>query len=146
MGILQTQIKVEQIKARKAGNKENLAAYNILLGELARLQGSKDPWTNTLQTSDLSDEVTKKVLKRVQVQELELLKLTEQTKSTLSIILDTLVPNNMIDEGVIIAWIGREINFDKLKSPNQAIGMVKKHFGDSVDGKIVKRIIEDMSI
>ena len=42
-------------------------------------------------------------------------------------------------------WVGSNIDFTKLKSPMQAIGMVKKQFGTTVDGNVVKQIIQDMT-
>ena len=50
----------------------------------------------------------------------------------------------MISEASIKKFINDNVDFSKLKSPMQAIGIVKNHFGESVDGKMVKAIIDQM--
>jgi len=47
-----------------------------------------------------------------------------------------------IGEEEIIDWITDNIDFSKLKNNMQAIGIVKKHFGEAVNPVLVKNIVD----
>jgi len=44
----------------------------------------------------------------------------------------------------VIDFIYYTIDFSLLKNKMEAIGLVKKHFGEAVDGKMVKQIVMDL--
>jgi hypothetical protein len=48
-----------------------------------------------------------------------------------------------IGEAQIINWITKNVDFNKLKNKMQAIGMVKKEFGQTVNPMLVKNIVEN---
>ena len=43
----------------------------------------------------------------------------------------------------IVAWVQDNIDFSKFKNRMQAMGVVMKHFGKSVDGKLVNQILQN---
>lgn len=45
----------------------------------------------------------------------------------------------------IRAWIGTHIDLAALKSPQQAMGPVMKHFGQRADGKLVREVLQQLS-
>jgi len=47
-----------------------------------------------------------------------------------------------VSEEEIIEWITSNIDFSKLKNKMQAIGITKKHFGESINPVLVKNIVE----
>lgn len=67
-------IRERQVDARK-NNLPTKAAYTLIISEIDRLKGNKDPWTQTLQTGNPSDEVVIKVMERMLKSELERVKL-----------------------------------------------------------------------
>jgi uncharacterized protein YqeY len=66
----------------------------------------------------------------------------------LSLYLETLyefMPIQM-SEKIIKEFIRDKIDFSKLKNKNQAISILKKEFGSSIDGNLVKAIIDDWQV
>lgn len=102
----------------------------IIMGELAR-QRSKD----------LSDLEVERIIKKIIVAEEELLEAGGQpTDVDFLPILKGYLPEELSEE-TIINWITENVDFSSLKNKMQAIGIVTKHFGSAVDGKVVKEII-----
>lgn len=132
-------------QARKARSVE-VPAYALIIGELDRLKGKKDVWTNTLQDGkDFADLVVKKVCEGLREMEQEKMDRGVEPDSLLLSVLDREVPlAEQVSESHIVDWIKDNIDFGSLKSPMQAIGMVKREFGDSVDGDRVKQIVSAM--
>lgn len=92
----------------------------------------------------LSDDEVVRILKRLVKSEIELIDLggVSTDNAFLDVISLYLPEKTSIDE--IKVWIGENVDFSKLRNKMQAIGMVMKHFGSSVDGRVVKKIVEEL--
>jgi len=117
----------EAIKSNDIELKENI---RLVLGEFDRISKS------------ISDEDEMKVLHKLKNSEIEILGYSGETTSSLLEFVKPFLPNQIGEED-IIKWINDNVNFSLLKNKNQAIGMVARHFGKEVDGKMVKKIIEE---
>jgi len=117
--------------------------YNIriVLGELDRI--SKSP----------KDEESLAALKKLKKLELEMLhsggeenssSLYSEGKITSSLLefINSILPDQL-EESEIVSWIEKNIDFSKMKNKMQAVGMVTKEFGQRVDGKMVKDIVQN---
>ena len=75
-------------------------------------------------------------------QEILSYKKNEVTSKLISI-LESYLPEMVSDEEVI-TWIKENIDFSTLKNKMQAMGIIMKQFGKTVDGNNVKRILNEM--
>ena len=50
----------------------------------------------------------------------------------------------MLSREDIEKWIQENVDFTALKNKMQAVGLVKKEFGEQVDGKLVSDIVKGM--
>lgn len=99
-----------------------------------------------LQRSDkkvLNDNEVIRILKKLEKSELELLSNLGKDDSDFLNILKQYLPKS-VDDTEIIAWINDNVDFTKLKNKMQAVGLVTKHFGPSVDGNHIKEIIQNL--
>ncbi len=71
----------------------------------------------------------------------KLIEFDEHLTSTFIIALENFLPQ-MVTEKEIHDFIKENIDFSKLKNKMQAIGIIKKHFGNTVDANLVKDIIQ----
>ena len=111
-----------------------------ILGEFSRLKGTKD---GKIYIGDiLTDEQAIRVLKTIIVGENKLLELIPNTISTLKPLAESYLPKQVSREEVL-AFI-TNIDFSTLSNKMQAVGIVKKHFGNTVDGKMVGDIIKNI--
>ena len=84
-------IRQKQVDARK-NNLPTKGAYTLIISEIDRLKGNKDPWTQTLQTGDPSDDVVIKVMEKMLKSELERVKLGGEPDYPLQEVLNDLLP------------------------------------------------------
>ena len=124
----------ESIKNKSKNKKDNL---RVILGEIQR-----DKYKKT------DDESVLKVLKQLKKLELDRIKLFQKEHKNPSMDflkqIEEYLPEEVSKEE-IITYINNNINFSKLKNKMMAISIIKKHFSDkSIDGKLVKEIIEKM--
>jgi uncharacterized protein YqeY len=134
------QVKQDLNTARKEGNKELVNDLQIIMGEFARLFGSKEGKVVIKDT--LTDEQAIRVLTGIIKSEEKTLDYTGKDVSSLLSVAKNYMPE-MISEEEIKAFIDT-IDFSNFKNKMQAGGVVKKHFGTSVDGKLVSSIIQQM--
>jgi uncharacterized protein len=115
-------------------NKDNVLAGNIkvIVGELQR-QPKKI----------LSDDVVMQIIKKLIKYELEVLERTNVKTSDYFETLQSYIPKQL-DETEIKEWIKENIDFSQFKNKMQAVGIVVKQFGQSVDGNKIKQIIQEM--
>jgi uncharacterized protein YqeY len=59
-------------------------------------------------------------------------------------ILESYLPK-MVSKEEIKAWVKENIDLSEFKSPNQAMGLIMKHFGKLADGGSVKEILQEIS-
>ena len=127
--ILQDKI-LNDLKQTK--DKEIKSALKVIIGELQRQP-----------TKVLSDDQVVSILKKLKKYEDE--RLSKYTKVETTPYLETLkkyLPTQVSREE-ILDWIHNSAEFDAAKNMNQAIGLVCKHFGKSVDGNLVKEIVKN---
>ena len=111
-----------------------------ILGEFSRLKGTKDG--KNYVGDILTDEQAIRVLKGIISGEEKLLELVPNTVSTLKPLAESYLPN-MVTREELLMFIAT-IDFSQLKNKMMAVGLVKKHFGSSVDGKMVNDIIQNI--
>ena len=127
---IKEQLKKELVEAIKSGSTGQKANIRIVLAEFDRI--GKDP----------SDEEAIKVLKKLEKYEIERLTYSAPTTSDYLEFIQSYLPKKVSDEE-IISWVENNVNFSLLKNSMQAIGMVIRQFGQTVDGKTVKRIVQE---
>ena len=129
---LQETIQNDLRQSLKNRNSENANCLKILISEFQR--GEK---------KILSDDEVLRILKKLEKSELELLTITKNETSIFLEALQKYLPKMITDEE-IKAWVSSNVDFSKLKNKMQAVGAVTKHFGQAVDGNVVKKIIQEM--
>jgi len=122
------QLRIELKLSIKSNNSQKRDDIRLLLGECERIN------------ANLTDEEVLSLVKKLIKKEEEVLALTKADSSSFYLLLKSLLPEAASAEE-IKEWIDQNVDFSKLKSKNQAIGMVLKHFGNKTDGQKVKSII-----
>lgn len=115
----------EAFRAKDSDKKNNI---RMVLSECERIG------------KNLNDDQAVKVIKKMIKSEQETLSHSGEESSSYLRFLETLVPE-MASEDEIRNWIEENIDFSKLKTKPQAIGVVMKHYGLRADGKVVKNIV-----
>jgi uncharacterized protein len=129
---LQQEIESQLIAAIKAKDKDRAGAIRILKGEFQR-QPEKQ----------LSDDQVVAIIKKLIKSEKELLEASKQEDSAYIGILQEYLPKQAGDDEVR-TWIGENIDFSSFANKMQAMRPIMAHFGSSVDGAVVKKILQDM--
>lgn len=137
---VQELIRDGMIKAFKGGHKETCDNLKYILGEFKRLKGIKDGKVYIGNT--LTDEQAIKVINGIIKEEKKLNNILGRQTSAFLELLNSYLPAK-IGEEEITEWINYNVDFSQLKNKMQAIGLVKKHFGVAVDGKMVSDIIKN---
>lgn len=138
MGI-HTQIHLDLQEALK-NNLITISDLRYILGEFSRLKGTKDG--KDYVGDVLTDEQALRVLKGIVSGEDKLLELVPGTISTLKPLAEKYLPKQVSRED-LLTFIAT-IDFSQLKNKMMAVGIVKKHFGTNVDGKMVNDIIQNI--
>lgn len=136
---IHTQIHLDLQEALKSGAK-TVSDLRYILGEFSRLKGTKDG--KEYVGDVLTDEQSIRVLKGIISGEEKLLELVPTAVSTLKPLIAQYLPKQVSREE-LLAFIAT-IDFSQLKNKMMAVGLVKKHFGDTVDGKVVNEIIQNI--
>jgi uncharacterized protein YqeY len=137
---IQEKVKADLNQARKNGEKEKVHDLQIIMGEFARLFGSKDG--KVLVKDSITNEQAVRILNGVIKSEETTAGYTGKEASSLSEVAKSYMPK-MVSEDEIKNFIAT-IDFSKFKNKMQAVGVVKNHFGTCVDGKLVSSIIQTM--
>ncbi len=137
--LIQQIIKEDFIKARK-GSIDTFEDLKYILGEFSRLKGTKDGKTYIGDT--LTDEQSIRVLNGIIAGENKLLDLVKGSSSTLKPVAELYLPKKASRQEVLDFIT--TIDFTKLKNKMMAIGITKKHFGTSGDGKMISDIIKNI--
>lgn len=121
----------EELKvAMKARDSERTGAIRILIGEFAR------------QTEKvLSDEQVIAIVKKLIKSERELLAARNEETSPFLTIMEGYLPKQASEEEVS-AWIEKNIDFSAFGNKMQAMKPIMQHFGSSVDGNMVKKVLQ----
>lgn len=116
------------MKARDEAKKDTL---RVIMGEMARLDQKQFP-----------DDDIIKILKKLIKSEKEMLEKSGRGETSAFIdIIETYLPQ-MASEDEISRWITGNIDFSAFKNKMQAMGPIMAHFGASVDGKVVKKVLQ----
>lgn len=130
--MLKEKIKSEIITSIKKHNNDRRDALKVILGEFERQ--SKKELTETEEIN-----IIKKLIKN----EEEVLKQINSPYDSLFLMtLKEFLPHQL-EEKQIIEWIKENIDFSKYKNKMQSMKDIISHFGTSVNGNIVKKIIEN---
>jgi len=116
--------------AMKARDTERTGAIRILIGEFAR-QPEKI----------LSDEQVIAIIKKLIKSERELLAAQNQEGSPFLTIMEGYLPKQATEEE-IHAWVAKNIDFSAFANKMQAMKPIMQHFGSSVDGNLVKKVLQ----
>jgi len=127
---LQEQLRVDLTTAMKAKDSDRTGAIRILMGEFAR-QAEKE----------LSDEQVIDITKKLIKSERELLAARGQEESAFMRIMAEYLPRQASEEEVH-AWITENIDFSSFANKMQAMKPIMQHFGASVDGNMVKKVMQ----
>ena len=129
---LQNDIKAELKVAMKAKDAERVGAIRIIIGEFGREQ-----------VKELSDDQVVAIIKKLVKSEKELLASSGGDDSAYLDILEGYLPRQAsVDE--IQSWILANVDLAAFKNKMQAMRPIIAHFGNSVDGNIVKEILQRM--
>ena len=139
---IQEQIKNDIKNALRNKDKVTLSNLKFILGEFSRLKGVKDG--KTYIGSNLSDDISCKVLKAIMLNEEKLAKITKTKVSPLYYLAKSYLPKEMSKQE-ILDYINT-IDFSKLNNKMQVIGIIKKEFGVKVDANMVRDIVENYEV
>jgi uncharacterized protein len=127
---MQEALKEDLKVAMKARDTERTGAIRILMGEFAR------------QTEKvLSDEQVVAIVKKLIKSERELLAAQKQVSSPFLTIMESYLPKQASEEE-IYAWVRTNIDFSAFANKMQAMKPIMQHFGSTVDGNVVKKVLQ----
>ncbi len=127
---MQESLKQDLIAAMKARDTDRTGAIRILMGEFARQPGKV-----------LSDEQVIAIIKKLIKSERELLTAQSQDSSPFLVIMEGYLPKQASEEE-IYAWIEENIDFSSFGNKMQAMKPIMTHFGSTVDGNMVKKVLQ----
>lgn len=127
---LQESLREELKVAMKARDTERTGAIRILMGEFAR-QPEKI----------LNDEQVIAIVKKLIKSERELLAAQKVEGSPFLTIMEEYLPKQAGEEE-IFAWVENNIDFSAYGSKMQAMKPIMQHFGNTVNGNVVKKVLE----
>ena len=130
---LQQSIRAELQVSIKNRDSARTGAVRILIGEFQR-QPEKV----------LSDEQVIGIIKKLLKSERELLAVSGQSTSDFIEVLEGYLPKQA-SEDEIRKWIQENIDFSVFKNKMQAMKPIMAHFGSSVDGNMVKNILQTIA-
>ena len=129
---LQENIKKDLTQAMKNKDAVRKDALRVILGEFSRAE-----------SKELSDNEVVKILKKLLKSEREVLETKgAESDSDFLRIVEAYLPE-MATEEEIKAWISENIDFSQFKNKMQAMRPIMQHFGDTADGDMVKKILQD---
>ena len=127
---LQEKFSQELKAAMKVKDTERMGAIRILIGEFAR-QPEKV----------VADDQVIAIIKKLIKSERELLGHQGQEVSSFLTIMEGYLPQQA-SEKEIRAWIAENVDFSAFANKMQAMKPIMTHFGSSVDGNTVKKILQ----
>lgn len=133
---IKNDLKIVLQNYRKDGMTNLVSCYSFLIGELDRINDGKD----------VSDEDAIKCFIKIKKNLDEIIKIKGELQNSndeyIYEILEKYIPKEISDEE-IKEYI-KTIDFSQFKNKMQAMGIIMKHFGVSVDGNKVKKILMEI--
>jgi len=127
---MQESLNQELRAAMKVRDTDRTGAIRILIGEFAR-QPEKV----------LSDDQVIAIIKKLIKSEKELLTAQGHETSPFLAIMEGYLPRQASEEE-IYTWIEENIDFSSYGNKMQAMKPIMQHFGSTVDGNIVKKVLQ----
>ena len=133
MDTLQERIQTDLRTAMLEKNEKRKGTLRVIMGEFSRVP-------NLPADKVVTDEQVVKVINKTINAELTLM----ETSDALFInILKAYLPV-MATYEEIREWVLGNVDLDKFNKSGPVIGIVKKHFGSSADGKDIREVVEDI--
>jgi uncharacterized protein YqeY len=129
---LQESLKKDLVAAMKAKDTEKTGAIRILMGEFARQR-----------EKNIDDTEVIAIIKKLIKSERELLAAQKLEDSAFLRIMEGYLPHQAGEEE-IAAWIKENIDLASFGNRMQAMKPIMAHFGSSVDGSVVKRVLQSL--
>lgn len=126
---LQEQLREDLKIAMKAKDTDKTGGIRILMGEFARQP-----------VKELSDDQIISIIKKLIKSERELLAAKGEESSPFIEVMESYLPRQASAEE-IKAWIEENIDFSSFGNKMQAMKPIMQHFGASVDGNTVKKVL-----
>ncbi len=126
---LQQKFSDELKVSMKARDTDRTGAIRILMGEFGRQK-----------EKELSDEQVLAIIKKLIKSEKELLAAQGEKESGFLKIMVGYLPTQASEEE-IRAWIDANIDFASLGNKMQAMKPIMNHFGNTIDGNVVKQVL-----
>jgi uncharacterized protein YqeY len=133
---LQETIVADMRVALSKKEKKKLEVLRFVVGEFTHI-----PVSEMSPDRTLSDDKVIRIIKKCIDNELSVMPEAD------SVFIDTLkayLPEQA-DYMEVYNWVKDCVDFSQLKSPAQAIGITKKHFGEAADSAMVREIVESLS-
>lgn len=130
---IQDRIKKDLAEAMKAKDDEKKNILRVIMGEFGR-QAQKE----------VADAETIKIIKKLIKSEKEVLARSKAGETNRFIdVAEGYLPH-MATEEQIRAWIASNIDFSQFKNKMQAMKPIMQHFGDTADGNLVKKALQEI--
>ncbi len=130
--LLQDKIKVDLKESMKAKEEARTSALRVLLGEFQR-QPEKE----------LSDKQVMGILRKLVKSEKEALTASSEAESDFLVVMEAYLPKAP-SEAEVRTWIEENIDFSQFKNRMQAMKPIMAHYGGTVDGNLVKTLLQTM--
>ncbi len=131
---IQDRIKKDLAEAMKAKDDEKKNILRVIMGEFGR-QAQKE----------IADAETIKIIKKLIKSEKEVLDRCKAEGTNRFIdVAEGYLPQ-MATEEQIRTWISSNIDFLQFKNKMQAMKPIMQHFGDTADGNLVKKVLQEIS-
>lgn len=127
---MQESLKEDLKVSMKARDTDRTGAIRILMGEFAR-QPEKV----------LDDDQVIAIVKKLIKSERELLAAQGNEASPFLTIMEEYLPKQASEDDIYI-WVKENIDFSSFGNKMQAMKPIMQHFGSSVDGNVVKKILQ----
>ena len=141
--------KVKQDLKKAMLNKDQEArnAMRLIMAEFPKLtvpltleSGKKS--TRLKKPQEITDDDIIGIINGLVKSEQTVLEVKKEATSAYLELLQAYLPEQVGREE-ILAWIRENIDFTQYKNKMQAMGTIMKHFGKTVDGKLVNRILQE---
>ena len=130
---IQERIKKDLVEAMKAKDDEKKSILRVIMGEFGR-QAQKE----------IEDEETVKIIKKLVKSEKEVLDRSKAGETNRFIKVAEAYLPRMASEEQIRAWIVSNIDFSQFKNKMQAMKPIMQHFGETADGNLVKKVLQEI--
>lgn len=134
----------EAMRSKDAGRRDTIrqvmAEFPKLTIPITLESGKK---TTRLKTSsEITDDDIIDIIRSLVKSEQTVLEMTGKESSPYLETLRAYLPQ-LADKQAVVAWIRENIDFSRYKNKMQAMGTIMKHFGKTVDGKMVNTILRE---